>query len=167
MKKYQIFLISIIIISFQTNAQIKIGNNGIGVTIGSKNNFTGRFNPNFFVKQKKEIGFELQYNHSLYSEEYNRLYFGIGFGHIWVNLHEINNGFLSTDYVVSRVYLPLGCEYFPFNDNNKISFQLETGPQLNFSKLELDPGRKMNYFYNLRGILEINYYFGNRRNTRY
>lgn len=159
MKKIITIICSIGFFSTFSFCQIKIGNNGVGGTLGFKNNFSFRGYPNLLPKQKKEIGFELQYSHAMWTDDVNKFYSGLGVGYKWVNLHEINDGFLSNDYEVARCYIPIGIEYFPLTNNNKISIQLETGPQVEFSKLSLDPGRTVNYYYHLRGVLEINYYF--------
>ena len=163
MKKYSVTFIILVCISSNLFGQVKFGSGGLGGSIGFRNNITFRINPISYAKQKKELNFEVQYSHSIWTEDYNKLYIGVGAGNKWINLHYANDRFITQDYQVAHISIPIGIEYYPFTNNNKFSFQLESGPQLDFSRLELDPGRTLNFYYHLRGLIELNYYF--RRNT--
>jgi hypothetical protein len=159
--------------SVSTYGQVKFGNYGIGSTIGIKNNFTFRAYPKYFVKEKNSLSIEVQYSHAIYISDFNKFYAGVGIGNTWVNLRELQNGGINSkgiiinDYKFTSLYIPLGCEFFPITNNNKISCQIESGPQLGLSRLELNPNRTLNYFYNIRGVIEVNYYFNRKNNYNF
>jgi hypothetical protein len=140
-------------------AQIKFGSNGIGYSIFDKNQFAFRINPNKLVGKKKELSAEIQFNKTIYHEELNKFYCGVGIGYTWVNLHEIASGsIIRNDYNLQQLFIPIGIEYFPL-ENKKISFQVEVRPQIEITKFELNPDQKLSVNYYPKVLIEINYYF--------
>lgn len=162
MRYYIILLLILFTISIKSFSQIKFGSNGVGYSIWDKNQVTIRINPNKIIGKKKEITTEFQFNKTVYSDNYNKFYIGLGGGYTWVNLHEIGGGFIVNDYNTQQFYIPIGFEYFPL-ESNKVSFQLEVRPVVELSLFELNPNRTLQEYYYPKALIEINYYF--RRNS--
>jgi hypothetical protein len=153
-----IILVTLVLFNTFSFAQIKLGNYGMGTTIGFKNNLSFRVNLFKKILEKKVYSLEFQYTHSIWTDNLNKAYIGFGSGNMWFNMHYINDKFILSDYQIWNFYIPIGVEFYPIS-NNKFSIQLETGPQLERSKLGLDPGRTNHYYFKFRSVLEVNYYF--------